>query len=39
LADYYAREDEKLKKAQELKIAQDKHSIDQQMKIEGFQRK
>ena len=28
LADYYAREDEKLKQAKEIKIAQDKHSID-----------
>jgi len=39
LSDYYAREEEKLKLAKELKIAQDKHSIDQQMKIEGYQRK
>ena len=39
LSDYYAREEEKLKQAKEVKIAQDKHSIDQQMKIEGYQRK
>jgi len=39
LAQYYAREEEKLKLAKDVKLAQDKHSIDQQMKIEGYQRK
>ena len=39
LAANYAREDEKMKQAKDLKLAQDKHSIDQQMKIEGYQRK
>ena len=36
---YYAREDEKYKDAEKKKLAMDKHSIEQQMKVEGHQRK
>lgn len=36
---HYAREEEKLQAAKQTKLAQDKHSIDQQMQIEGYQRK
>ncbi len=33
---YYARQEEKTKLAEQTKLAMDKHSIDQQMKIEGY---
>lgn len=39
LAQYYQRQEEKLNLAKATKLAQDKHSIDQQMKIESIQRK
>ena len=39
LKQYYARQDEREKAAREVKLQQDKHSIDQQMKVEGYQRK
>lgn len=39
LSQYYARQEEKRKMAEQVKLSQDKHSIDQQMKIETIQRK
>lgn len=36
---HYKREEEKFKEASDLKIRMDKMTVDQQMKVEDFQRK